>query len=345
MIYVWGNGCCFLSLVQYKAEVDAGVNRSDAVTLPAKKKPNMRRPNILQQKQPAQHNVVAPVSSNPTPVLPPPSQGQTASQNLPHLQPKPSSSTKMPALARILNSFPITNVKSIVPQSVGLGQKRKNTVQMDEEKEKQSTGMDMPFRMNIKKLKAGATKSTLLTLRQSLESKSGSPSSSSPCLGNKDTCNTDVSNASENVPDTPPSQNTVSYGEVLKKAMKNSLSQKSSTLAKQYDLTHEITPQEFDLSLIQGDSAKSTQGSKQHVEPPHELFSKTVKLGDSGLDVHSMFLYFTTKRVKKCVRVYILEFMFHQLNYEKNPLEISYGFRFNLLLQDLITICYFQYLG
>lgn len=284
--------------VLYKTETEAPSN-STAATPPVKKKPkaNIRRPNILQQRHSTQNAsvpVTAPVKA-PAVVIPA-SQRQPASNYLPVLQPRaiPAVTQAMPEVARILNSSTFTNIKGFVPVALESGQKRKDASQREEQADKPKE-MDnhMPFRMNIKKLKAGATKSTLMTLRKSLVSKSASLDTAGNTEGDK---------SNENSTNNPAGQNQVSYGEVLKKAMKNSLSDKSSILAEKCDLTQEITPQEYDLSLLQKETSKAAPDWDHNLEPPSELFSKTIKLSETGTDVKTVFQTFTAKKFKKGVR-------------------------------------------
>lgn len=281
--------------VLYKTETEAPSN-STAATPPVKKKPkaNIRRPNILQQRHSTQNAsvpVTAPVKA-PAVVIPA-SQRQPASNYLPVLQPRaiPAVTQAMPEVARILNSSTFTNIKGFVPVALESGQKRKDASQREEQADKPKE-MDnhMPFRMNIKKLKAGATKSTLMTLRKSLVSKSASLDTAGNTEGDK---------SNENSTNNPASQNQVSYGEVLKKAMKNSLSDKSSILAEKCDLTQEITPQEYDLSLLQKETSKAAPDWDHNLEPPSELFSKMIKLSETGTDVKTVFQTFTAKKFKK----------------------------------------------
>lgn len=229
-------------------------------------------------------------------VVIPASQRQPASNYLPVLQPRaiPAVTQAMPEVARILNSSTFTNIKGFVPVALESGQKRKDASQREEQADKPKE-MDnhMPFRMNIKKLKAGATKSTLMTLRKSLVSKSASLDTAGNTEGDK---------SNENSTNNPASQNQVSYGEVLKKAMKNSLSDKSSILAEKCDLTQEITPQEYDLSLLQKETSKAAPDWDHNLEPPSELFSKMIKLSETGTDVKTVFQTFTAKKFKKGVR-------------------------------------------
>lgn len=286
--------------VLYKTETEAPSN-SGAATPSVKKKPkaNIRRPNILQQRHSTQ-NASVPVTTAPVKapaVVIPASQRQPASNYLPVLQSRavPAVTQAMPEVARILNSSStFTNIKGFVPVALESGQKRKNASQREEQADKPKE-MDnhMPFRMNIKKLKAGATKSTLMTLRKSLVSKSASLDTAG---------NADGDNSNKNSTNNPASQNQVSYGEVLKKAMKNSLSDKSSILAEKCDLTQEITPQEYDLSLLQKETSKDAPDFDQNLEPPSELFSKTIKLSETGSDVKTVFQTFTAKKFKRGVR-------------------------------------------
>lgn len=278
--------------VLYKTETEAPSNSSGGTATPPvkkKPKPNIRRPNILQQRHSTQNATVPVTAPAKAPsVVIPASQRQPASQYLPVIQPRaiPAVTQAMPEVARILNSSTFTNIKALVPMTLDSGQKRKSASQREEQEGKQPE-MDnhMPFRMNIKKLKAGATKSTLMTLRKSLVSKSAG-------------LDTEGDKSNENSTNKASGQNQVSYGEVLKKAMKNSLSEKSSVLAKKCDLTQEITPQEYDLSLIQKEPSKSTPDMDQNLEPPSELFSKTIKLSETGTDVKTVFLDFTAKKFK-----------------------------------------------
>lgn len=337
------------------------VTSSDPATPPSTKnlRPKLvpRRPNILAKKNPT------PTSQTSVPVIGagplmlaalPMGQLQHGSKNLSAQQPKQILPAKaMPEVAKILNNSTtcISNIKSIVPQTVDSGRKRKNhKVQNDgpeeEPPEKQPASlMEVPFRMNIKKLNAGATKSTLLTLRQSLESKSGTGQTpqtpSTPTTGNslsdtqQDSASTQpprmvsiinsngknpvlhsnsINNASSSK-QTSPNGNSLSYGEVLKKAMMNSLSENLSTLAKQVDLTEEMTPQEYDLSLIKKEPKMNTSGEGQNMDPPIELFSKTIKLSEAPTDIKSLFLNFSANKLTRTVK-YLLKHLI-ELKFDK----------------------------
>jgi hypothetical protein len=279
----------------------------------------------------------------------PVNQLQPAPRNQPMQQPRqPIPAKSMPEVAKILNasSASLSNIKSIVPQTVDSSRKRKNStvqnkVQKDgpEPPEKQVPAqMEVPFRMNIKKLNAGATKSTLLTLRQSLESKSGSgptpQTSNTPTTANQlmvtpsDNIQQDsvsmqmpriVSIVSANGPNpvlhsnniddassstqASTNGNSLSYGEVLKKAMANSLSENISTLAKQVNLSEELIPQEFDLSLIKQEPRMEIS------EPQIELFSKTIKLSEAPTDIKSLFLNFSGKTITRTVNCIIIAYL------------------------------------
>lgn len=238
--------------VLYKTETEAPSN-STAATPPVKKKPkaNIRRPNILQQRHSTQNAsvpVTAPVKA-PAVVIPA-SQRQPASNYLPVLQPRaiPAVTQAMPEVARILNSSTFTNIKGFVPVALESGQKRKDASQREEQADKPKE-MDnhMPFRMNIKKLKAGATKSTLMTLRKSLVSKSASLDTAGNTEGDK---------SNENSTNNPASQN-------------------------------------------QKETSKAAPDWDHNLEPPSELFSKTIKLSETGTDVKTVFQTFTAKKFKK----------------------------------------------
>ncbi|XP_052713428.1 uncharacterized protein LOC128187199 isoform X2 [Crassostrea angulata] len=238
--------------VLYKTETEAPSN-SSAATPPVKKKPkaNIRRPNILQQRHSTQNAsvpVTAPVKA-PAVVIPA-SQRQPASNYLPVLQPRaiPAVTQAMPEVARILNSSTFTNIKGFVPVALESGQKRKDASQREEQTDKPKE-MDnhMPFRMNIKKLKAGATKSTLMTLRKSLVSKSASLDTAGNTEGDK---------SNENSTNNPAGQN-------------------------------------------QKETSKAAPDWDHNLEPPSELFSKTIKLSETGTDVKTVFQTFTAKKFKK----------------------------------------------
>lgn len=238
--------------VLYKTETEAPSN-STAATPPVKKKPkaNIRRPNILQQRHSTQNAsvpVTAPVKA-PAVVIPA-SQRQPASNYLPVLQPRaiPAVTQAMPEVARILNSSTFTNIKGFVPVALESGQKRKDASQREEQTDKPKE-MDnhMPFRMNIKKLKAGATKSTLMTLRKSLVSKSASLDTAGNTEGDK---------SNENSTNNPASQN-------------------------------------------QKETLKAAPDWDHNLEPPSELFSKMIKLSETGTDVKTVFQTFTAKKFKK----------------------------------------------
>lgn len=238
--------------VLYKTETEAPSN-STAATPPVKKKPkaNIRRPNILQQRHSTQNAsvpVTAPVKA-PAVVIPA-SQRQPASNYLPVLQPRaiPAVTQAMPEVARILNSSTFTNIKGFVPVALESGQKRKDASQREEQADKPKE-MDnhMPFRMNIKKLKAGATKSTLMTLRKSLVSKSASLDTAGNTEGDK---------SNENSTNNPAGQN-------------------------------------------QKETSKAAPDWDHNLEPPSELFSKTIKLSETGTDVKTVFQTFTAKKFKK----------------------------------------------
>ncbi|XP_061189786.1 uncharacterized protein LOC133197673 [Saccostrea echinata] len=221
----------------------------------------------------------------------------------------PPAAQTMPEIAKILNTSTVTNIKSIVPQSVESGRKRKKYQKDGPEDEPQQKQpplpvVDMPFRMNIKKLNSGATKSTLMTLRQSLESKSGT--GVNPVIIDK------ASEASTSTQQPrmisiiqkfgTTKEKSPSYGEVLKEAMKNSLSENSSLLANKFDMTPELTPQEYDLSLIKKEPKTTPPIEKATVDPPFELFSKSIKLSEAPTDIHSLFFSYTTRKVKKMVK-------------------------------------------
>nr|XP_011413217.2 oocyte zinc finger protein XlCOF7.1 isoform X2 [Crassostrea gigas] len=238
--------------VLYKTETEAPSN-STAATPPVKKKPkaNIRRPNILQQRHSTQNAsvpVTAPVKA-PAVVIPA-SHRQPASNYLPVLQPRaiPAVTQAMPEVARILNSSTFTNIKGFVPVALESGQKRKDASQREEQADKPKE-MDnhMPFRMNIKKLKAGATKSTLMTLRKSLVSKSASLDTAGNTEGDK---------SNENSTNNPASQN-------------------------------------------QKETSKAAPDWDHNLEPPSELFSKMIKLSETGTDVKTVFQTFTAKKFKK----------------------------------------------
>lgn len=238
--------------VLYKTETEAPSN-STAATPPVKKKPkaNIRRPNILQQRHSTQNASVPVTTPVKAPaVVIPASQRQPASNYLPVLQPRaiPAVTQAMPEVARILNSSTFTNIKGFVPVALESGQKRKDASQREEQADKPKE-MDnhMPFRMNIKKLKAGATKSTLMTLRKSLVSKSASLDTAGNTEGDK---------SNENSTNNPASQN-------------------------------------------QKETSKAAPDWDHNLEPPSELFSKTIKLSETGTDVKTVFQTFTAKKFKK----------------------------------------------
>ncbi|XP_062619452.1 uncharacterized protein LOC134281011 [Saccostrea cucullata] len=322
----------------YNTEKESKKKSSEAAILSAQKKlkpkPAVKRPNILQQNTPPTQQPTPQPTLQPTQPLKQPT--QPLKQIVPALIPVPGkgggsipipgnllhpvsqpppgtqllvlppAAQSMPEIAKILNTSTVTNIKSMVPKSIETGRKRKKYEKDGPEGEppkKQPPAPDMPFRMNIKKLNAGATKSTLMTLRQSLESKTGT--GSNPVILD----NTAQASTSTQQPRMisiiqkfGDNKKNPSYGEVLKEAMKNSLSENSSILANKFDMTPEITPQEYDLSLIKKEPKDTPPVEKAPMDPPFELFSKSIKLSEAPTDIHSLFFSYTTRKVKKMVR-------------------------------------------
>ncbi|XP_061189787.1 uncharacterized protein LOC133197674 [Saccostrea echinata] len=198
------------------------------------------QPNILQQKGPpgTQHTMTPahfPVAAQGRGTVPMTgnqlhSVAQPPTVTHPYLP--PATKTKQD-VSEILSTSSVTNIKGIiVSQSVESGRKRKITQKEgsgDEPLEKQPSpsGIDKPFRKNIKILNRGATKSMPLTLGQTLESKSGT--GSTPIIIDKKS-STQQPRMSHEIGNTGSTmKKSPSYGEDLKKDVKTSLSENSST--------------------------------------------------------------------------------------------------------------------